>query len=96
MQKITLSSKGQMIVPKYIREALSLVPGADLRIELINAQSFTVWIEPKRTHKQHVEHLAGCLRRPGKRRPVSITEMDAAVLKIAREEDERTKRRPRR
>lgn len=95
MEKITLSSKGQMIVPKRIREALSLMPGAGLRIELIDAQSFTVRIESKRTHKQHVERLAGCLRKPGQRRPVSIAEMDAAVIAIAHDEDERTKRKPR-
>lgn len=96
MEKTTLSSKGQMIVPKRIRDALSLRPGAGLRIELIDAQSFTVRIESKRTHKQQIERLAGCLRQPGRRRPLSIAEMDAAVIAIAREEDDRTKRKSRR
>ena len=96
METTKLSSKGQMIIPKRIRDQLALKPGADLRVELIDAQSFTVRIDTELSHKAHVERLAGCLKQPGRRRPLSIAEMDAAVMKIARKQDERTKSKARR
>ena len=96
METTKLSSKGQMIIPKRIRDQLALKPGADLRVELVDAQSFTVKIDSRLNHKAHVERLAGCLRLPGRRRPLSIAEMDAAVLKIARKQDERTRSKARR
>ena len=96
METTKLSSKGQMIIPKHIRDQLALKPGADLRVELVDAQSFTVKIDTELSHKAHVERLAGCLKRPDRRRPLSIAEMNAAVLKIARKQDERTRSKARR
>ena len=92
MQTTKLSSKRQMIIPKHIRDQLALKPG----VELTDAQSFTVRIDSKLNHKAHVERLAGCLKQPGRRRPLSIAEMDAAVMAIARKQDERTKSKARR
>ena len=96
METTKLSSKGQMIIPKRIRDQLALKPGVELRVELTDAQSFTVRIDSRVSHKAHVERLAGCLKQPDRRRPLSIAEMDAAVMAIARKQDQRTKSKARR
>lgn len=90
MVTTTLSSKGQMIVPKRIRDALALKPGDDLVVAL-EPDGFSV--RTRRNRKQAIERLAGSLKQPGRRRPMSIAEMDQAVRDKALAEDRRTKGR---
>ncbi len=90
MTTTTLSSKGQMIVPKRIREALALKPGDDLVVAL-EPDGFSV--RTRRNRKEAIERLAGSLKQPGRRRPMSLAEMEQAVRDKALAEDRRTKGR---
>ena len=89
MVTTTLSSKGQMIVPKRIRDALALKPGDDLVVEL-EPDGFSV--RTRHNRKGAIERLSGSLKQPG-RRPMSIAEMDQAVRDKALAEDRRTRSR---
>jgi antitoxin PrlF len=73
MPTATLSSKGQTVIPKNIREQLSLKPGEV--IDFITLENGDVLI---RLAAQEVRKLKGMLYR-GDRRPVSIEEMNAVV-----------------
>ena len=91
-----LSSKGQMIVPKKIRDRLAIKPGAELAVELIgdDERGFTVRVKTGRSRRAQVDALAGALHRSG-RKPLSPQDMAGAVLGIAAAEDARTKPRRR-
>ncbi len=69
-----MTSKGQITVPKRIRETLRLEPGD--RIEFSASASGEVVVRAK---TRSITELYGALRRPG-RRPVSLAEMERAIL----------------
>lgn len=73
MAKALMTSKGQITVPKEIRDYL-LVKAGD-RIEFVVNPDGTVVI---RACKFQMEDIRGVLQKEG-RSPVSIEEMDAAV-----------------
>lgn len=79
----TLTSKGQLTVPKEIRERLGLEKG-DV-IEFVDSGPSEVKIRPLRGS---LADLAGMLHRPGMRRR-SIAEMDEAVREAVAKDDER-------
>ena len=81
MEKTRLSSKGQVIIPKSIRDARGWKEGEELLVEetkdgvmLRPAQPF-----PRTT----LQEVVGCMKYEGPRR--SLEEMDAAVARGARE-----------
>lgn len=92
MESGRFSSRGQLVVPKSIRDALNIKPGTEVEFERA-AQGFVVRIADALSHKERLDRLVGCLKRPGRRRALSIEEMDRLVLEKARAEDERTKPR---
>ena len=73
----TLTSKGQLTLPKALREKLQLAPGD--RIEFVLGDDETVRLVIKR---QSVTRLRGVLAKP--ERPVSLDEMDEAIKAGAR------------
>jgi len=73
MPAATLSSKGQVVIPKVIRERLGLHPGDTL--DFLVQESGDVLIRPAVVD---VRSLRGMLHRPGMR-PVSIEEMNRAI-----------------
>jgi antitoxin PrlF len=75
MPSATLTSKGQITIPKEIREALEVEAGDRLDFVLDGARRVVV-----RPVAADVEGLKGFLHRPG-RRAVSIEEMDAAIVR---------------
>lgn len=76
MPVVTLSSKGQLVIPKEIREALGIKPKQKLLLTLAEGHAE---IEP--LPEDPIEHLCGIF----KDHPVSLT---AELLKD-REEDKR-------
>jgi AbrB family looped-hinge helix DNA binding protein len=93
MESIRASSKGQMIIPKPIREALDIRTGTQLNVELDPGKGFKVTIKPL-DHVERVRGLAGSLAHRGK--PMTPAQEAAALLKAVRADDERTKSRGRR
>ncbi|WP_299439569.1 AbrB/MazE/SpoVT family DNA-binding domain-containing protein [uncultured Rhodospira sp.] len=68
----TLSSKGQITVPKALRDRLRLSPGD--RVAFVLDDDGSVRIVPK---PNSVRDLKGCLPRPAA--PVSLEDMDRAI-----------------
>ncbi|HFE37602.1 MAG TPA: AbrB/MazE/SpoVT family DNA-binding domain-containing protein [Gammaproteobacteria bacterium] len=68
----TITSKGQITLPKALREQLHLVSGD--RVEFIIDKSNIVRMLPR---KASVTNLKGMLPKPDK--PVTLEEMEAAI-----------------
>ena len=68
----TITSKGQITLPKALREQLQLVSGD--RVEFIIDKSNAVRMLPR---KASVTNLKGMLPKPNK--PVTLEEMEAAI-----------------
>ncbi len=78
MATATITSKGQVTIPKEVREALQAHPGDVLDFRREADGSFRV-----KVRKVHASALAGILHRVGQRR-VSFEEMDAAIAEGSR------------
>ena len=74
MPSASLTSKGQLTVPKAIREMLKLKTGDRLDFHV---EGDRVVLRPGTTD---VRSLRGLLHRPG-RKPVSLRQMDSAIAR---------------
>ena len=75
MATATVTSKGQITLPKSVRDHLRIDTG-DVVDFVVNERGDVV----VRAITSDVSALKGLLKKPG-RRPVSIEEMDAAILR---------------
>lgn len=90
MDIIRASSKGQIVIPKAIREALDIRSGTELNVELLPGEGFKVTIQGA-DHAAHVARLAGSLASRGKKgRYAGLTDDEAVVLAV-REDDNRSR-----
>jgi AbrB family looped-hinge helix DNA binding protein len=74
MPSATLTSKGQITIPKAVRDRLGLEAGDQLEF-VFEAEGDRVVLRPG---NRDAAGLKGLLRAPG-RRPVSIREMEEAI-----------------
>jgi AbrB family looped-hinge helix DNA binding protein len=75
METTRLSSKGQVILPKSVREAHHWPAGTEF---LVESTAEGVLLRPlKPLSPSRLDAVVGCLRAP--RPPVSIAEMEAAI-----------------
>jgi AbrB family looped-hinge helix DNA binding protein len=95
MDSIRASSKGQVVIPKPIREALGIRSGTELVFELVSDTGFAVKLKLKLNHREQVRRLAGSLAGYGRGRRASARTDDAAIAKAVREDDARIKRESR-
>ena len=76
MESITLSSKGQLVIPKAVRQSAHLAPGDVLSVRYgdgkIGLRPVTV-VAPT-----SLAEVAGCLARPG-RKPLGQAQTRAAI-----------------
>lgn len=93
MDHTRVSSKGQMIIPKRVREALGLKQGTELAVELLPGGGFAARTKAADPAAQ-VRNIAGMLAHRGK--PLSAAREKAAILAAVLAEDERTKGKARR
>ena len=77
MAESTITTKGQCVVPKKIRDYMRLNPGD--KIDFIIREDGEVYVRPVILD---VRELKGQMKKPG-RKPVSLKEMDRAVRKRA-------------
>ncbi len=83
--RATITSKGQITLPKEVRERHELKPGDS--IEFVEEDGQT-WVKPC---NRSIMELAGILHRPGMK-ALSIEEMNEVVMNAVAEDDERIKR----
>ncbi|HVR10135.1 MAG TPA: AbrB/MazE/SpoVT family DNA-binding domain-containing protein [Thermoanaerobaculia bacterium] len=86
MPTATLTSKGQITVPKEVRSHLGVVPGDRLDFTIGTDGSVRVL-----SLSRPVRELIGLLRRPG-RKTVSLEAIDDSILGAVAEEDARIRR----
>ncbi len=82
MTTTTLTSKGQMTLPKSVRDDLKLAPGD--RIDLVKEGDHYI-LKPR---KRSALELYGILWRPDQR-AMTVREMDEALGQALAEDDER-------
>ena len=75
MPASTITSKGQITLPKQIRERLQVAPGD--RIDFVIEDNGLVVVRPTRSR---LSQLRGMLR-DSKRKPISLEQMDAALAR---------------
>jgi AbrB family looped-hinge helix DNA binding protein len=82
METTKLSSKGQIIIPKRLREEYNWQAGVEFIV--INTGN-GILLRPKNPFPETtIEEVTGCLTYDGP--PISITEMDEAISRRIREE----------
>jgi AbrB family looped-hinge helix DNA binding protein len=74
METTRLSSKGQIILPKVVRDAHHWGPGTDF---LVEDTGDGVLLRPVKAAPARLDDVVGCLRVKGPAR--TIEEMDAAI-----------------
>jgi AbrB family looped-hinge helix DNA binding protein len=79
MTTATVTTKGQLTLPKEIRTALGVGPGD--KVEFIRMEDGNYAVMPA---TQSVKKLKGLIPKPKK--PVSLTDMDAAIVRGAKGE----------
>ncbi|MBW4531829.1 MAG: AbrB/MazE/SpoVT family DNA-binding domain-containing protein [Aphanothece saxicola GSE-SYN-MK-01-06B] len=80
MDTVTLSSKGQLTIPRQIREALGLAPGARMQAS-IDRHGRLVLVPSKYEPEDLFRH------RPTVDRVLSLEDMDRAIAAAAGRED---------
>jgi AbrB family looped-hinge helix DNA binding protein len=86
MPAATLSSKGQLVIPKEVRDRMGVRPGD--RVDFVMQDNGDVLIRPA---VASIDQLYGLLHRPGQR-AVSVEEMNEAVAQRAAADDRRIRR----
>jgi AbrB family looped-hinge helix DNA binding protein len=82
MERTLLSSKGQVVIPKAVRDALHLEPGTEFTVK---TQDNQVILQPVKSKKRFTARdLAGSIPYTGP--ALSIKEMEAAISRRIRKE----------
>ena len=88
METVKVSSKGQIVIPKELREAHHITPGMEFVVSTVGDE-IRLRPAPLFTPTTH-EQAAGCLHRKG-RKPMTDAEMNKAVRKRVKRLDDVTK-----
>lgn len=76
METITLSSKGQLVIPKAVRQSAHLVPGDVLSVRYVDGE---IRLKPVTgVVPTSLAEVAGCLARPG-HKPLNQAQTRAAI-----------------
>ena len=87
--RIKVSSKGQVVLPKEVRERHRIRAGEEL--EVVDRPNEIVLRKVSRIAPTRIEDVAGCLHRPGQK-PRTLKEMDEGVMREAKRVGDRIKR----
>ena len=87
MASATLTSKGQITIPRQVRERLQLSQGDRVTFSVQPTGEIVL----RRAVETDDEALAGILQHLGKRRTVSVLEMNRAVRRRTRLADRRSR-----
>ncbi|EHK56050.1 AbrB/MazE/SpoVT family DNA-binding domain-containing protein [Allomesorhizobium alhagi] len=75
--RVRISSKGQLVLPKAVRDQFGLVAGSEVNIESTGSSIVLTPLRRKVRRKYTVDEVAGMLKYDGP--PVSVRDMDRAV-----------------
>jgi AbrB family looped-hinge helix DNA binding protein len=76
MDTVTLSSKGQLVIPKAVREHAQVVPGSQLSVRYVDGE---IRLRPlARSPAVTLDEVAGCLARP-RHKPLSAAQTQSAI-----------------
>ena len=89
MPTSTLTSKGQVTIPKEVRDRLGLRVGE--RLDFRVQPDGSILVEPARTGR--LGRVPGLLRHLAGERPVSVEEMEEAIARHVRDRHDRASRR---
>lgn len=84
MQKTKMSSKGQVIIPKNLRQAYNWEVGQELAV--IDTGDGILLKQAQPFKETQLEEVAGILKYSGK--PVTLEEMEQAIKKGAKEKND--------
>ncbi|WP_283196275.1 AbrB/MazE/SpoVT family DNA-binding domain-containing protein [Rhizobium sp. AN80A] len=87
-----LSSKGQLTIPKGIREKLDIAPGTEFYLTVEGGRLLAT---PKRASLPETKRLmdfAGILGKPRNGRSLNMDEIDEAIMDAVTEDEERIQR----
>jgi AbrB family looped-hinge helix DNA binding protein len=90
MTTLTVSTKGQIVIPKEIRDELGFVPGAKVLVER-NGDAVTLRVAKAR-QKLPASALIGFLKPYYKGPPITEEQIDQASLEAVAERWKRSKR----
>ena len=91
METTTLSSKGQLVIPKHVRALANVAAGDAFQVQYLNGE---IRLRPlAKTTNTTVDDVAGCLASTV-RKPLSETQVKAAIKARLKAEDAATMRRP--
>ena len=90
MDTIRASSKGQIVIPKAIREALDIRSGTELNVELLPGKGFKVTVRTA-DHAARVARLAGSLAPRGSAARYAGLADDEAIAAAVKEDDARVR-----
>jgi AbrB family looped-hinge helix DNA binding protein len=77
METVTLSSKGQLVIPRGVRQAARLVAGARFSVRLVDGE---IRLKPLlEAAATTLDDVAGCLAKPG--RPKLSDEQARAAIR---------------
>lgn len=82
----TMTSKGQLTIPKDVREQLGLLPGTRFFVTVRDGEVVAI---PK---NKKLADLAGMLGRPPGGKSLTIEEIDGAIAEAVAEDDRRIMR----
>jgi antitoxin PrlF len=75
MPRSTVTSKGQITIPKLVRDQMGLKPGD--RVDFVRDRSGRTMLQPINTD---IRSLKGMIKSPFKR-PITLKEMDEAIAR---------------
>ncbi len=76
METITLSSKGQLVIPKAVRQSAQLAPGDVLSVRYVDGE---IRLKPVTVvMPTSLAEVAGCLAQPGQK-PLGQAQTQAAI-----------------
>jgi antitoxin PrlF len=82
----TMTSKGQLTIPKEVRDALKLEPGTRFFVTVRNGDVIAM---PK---NRKLSDLAGVLGKPAAGLGATLEDLDAAIGAVVGEDDDRIRR----
>ena len=88
METVKLSSRGQIVIPKDVRESAHLTEGMEFSVVYVDGQIRLTSV-PMVTPTTY-EEAAGCLYRPG-RQPMSDAQQKAAIGRMLKARDNASK-----